>query len=60
MINDVNFLLGMSYCLLTQVRGYLVIKQDVDGVELIEEQYQKLSSALEKLYYSEIKGKKDV
>ncbi len=59
MTNDTNFLLGLCYSLLTQIRGYLVIKEDVQGIEMIEDQYQKLTTALEKLYYSEQKGKKN-
>lgn len=55
MINDTNFLLGLSFSLLTQVRDYMIRKQEVEGVELIEEQYQKLNKALEDKYYTGIK-----
>lgn len=51
MKNDSGFLLGLSFCLLQQVRSYLILKQDSEGVEMIEDQYQKLDKMIEDFYY---------
>lgn len=57
MINEPNFLLGTAFVLLTQARGHMIRKDDVEGLELIESQYQELQAAIESTYYTE---KKDV
>lgn len=50
-VTDATFLLGNAFSLLTQVRQHLIKRDDVYGIELIEDQYQKLEMAIEKLYY---------
>ena len=51
-VTDATFLLGNAFSLLTQVRQHLIKRDDIFGIELIEDQYQKLEMAIEKLYYS--------
>jgi hypothetical protein len=60
MIHEPNFLLGNAFSLLTQTREYLIRKEDLDGVQLIEEQYQELKQAINNLYYKQNMEKKDV
>lgn len=57
MIKEVNFLLGASFSLLTQIREYLIRKNEVEGIELIEDQFQKLNSVIQNIYYSNSKEK---
>lgn len=52
MNRETDFLLGIAFALLTQVRDYLAQKEDVNGVLLIEEQYLGLKSAIEQHYYA--------
>jgi hypothetical protein len=59
MIKEPSFLLGTAFSLLTQARGHMIRKEDLDGVELIESQYQELQAAIEALYYKPLMEKKD-
>jgi hypothetical protein len=56
MIKETNYLLGVSNALLTMVREHLIKKNDVDGVELIEDQYQRLMTAVGELQYPKEKS----
>lgn len=56
MIRETSFLLGVSNTLLTMIREYLIKKNDVDGVEIIEDQYQKLMTAVGELQYPKEKA----
>ena len=47
MINNPNFLLGVSFGLLTLIRDHLIRNNDITGIEIIEDQYQKLSQVLD-------------
>lgn len=50
-IADYAFLLGQAHALLSQCRSYMIRKNDIDGIELIEDQYQTLVEGMSKLYY---------
>ena len=51
-VTDASFLLGNAFSLLTQVRQHLIERDDIYGIKLIEDQYQRLEQGIEKLYYS--------
>jgi hypothetical protein len=45
-----SLLLGQAHALLKQCRAYLIAKQDLPGVELIEDQFLALDEGIKKLY----------
>lgn len=49
----VSYLLGIAHGLLEQCRNYLISKEDVDGVALIEPGYQDLIKGIQKTYTME-------
>lgn len=59
MIKEPSFLLGNAFTLLTQARGHMIRVKDVEGLELIEDQYQELQKGIEALYYKPMMEKKD-
>lgn len=52
MSKESEFLLGTAFSLLTQARAYMIKNNHVDGVELIEDEYQELKTAIDKHFYS--------
>ena len=50
-VTDASFLLGNAFALLTQVRQHLIERDDIYGIKLIEDQYQRLEQGIETLYY---------
>jgi hypothetical protein len=56
-ITDASFLLGNAYSLLTTVREHLIRRDDLAGIELIEDQYQRLERGIYELYYSNMEKK---
>lgn len=50
MSKESDFLLGIAFSLITQIRAYLIKTQDVDGVQLIEDEYLQLKSAVDKYF----------
>lgn len=50
-VTDASFLLGNAFALLTQVRQHLIEIDDIYGIKLIEDQYQRLEQGIETLYY---------
>jgi hypothetical protein len=57
MSKESDFLLGIAFGLLTVARTYLINNDHVDGLQLIEDEYQTVKQGINKHYYSE---KKDV
>jgi len=55
MSKESDFLLGIAFGLLSQVRQHLVQNGDRDGILLIEDEYLQLKSGIEKHYYGENK-----
>jgi len=55
MSRESDFLLGTAFSLITQVRAYMIKNSNVEGVELIEDEYQQLKLAVDKYFYNEIK-----
>jgi hypothetical protein len=60
MRRESEFLLGLSFGLLTVLRTHLVVKKDSEAIELIEDEYQTLKNSLDKYFYSKQLEKKDV
>lgn len=56
-VTDASFLLGNAFALLTQVRQHLIKRDDIFGIELMEDQYQKLEQGIETLYYKSMEKK---
>jgi hypothetical protein len=52
MSRESDFLLGTAFSLLTQVRAYMIKNNIVEGVELIENQYQEIVEAIGSNFYS--------
>jgi len=52
MSKESDFLLGIAFGLLTQVRQYLIKNEHLDGVEIIEDEYQSLKAGIDKNFYS--------
>lgn len=48
---NASFLLGQAFCIIHQMRFYLINKEDVEGVKLIEDAYQTLLNKINQLYY---------
>jgi len=54
-----DFLLGISYGLLMQVRAHLIRKEDIEGMTLIEDEFQSLTENIDKVFYSNGMEKKN-
>ena len=52
MSKESDFLLGIAFGLLTQVRAHLIRVEDLDGVAVIEDEYQTLKNGIEKQFYA--------
>jgi hypothetical protein len=52
-----DYMLGRCFSLLVQLRGYLIMKEDTDGISLIENEYQELKADMNEHYYGHLKGK---
>ncbi len=52
MSKESDFLLGIAFGLLTQVRQYLIKNEQIDGMELIEDEYQTLKQGIDKHFYA--------
>ena len=59
MSRETNYLLGTAIAVLAQARSHMIRKQDVEGVELIEEQYQALQRGIDAFYYGRLTEKVD-
>lgn len=55
MTKESDFLLGTAFSLMTQIRAYLIRIEDVVGVELLEDEYQQLKSAINIYFYGDDK-----
>lgn len=53
MSRESDFLLGIAFGLLTQVRQHLIEIGDVDGVKLIEDEYIKLREGIQRTFYGD-------
>lgn len=51
MSRESDFLLGTAFGLLTQAREFMITHEVLDGVALIEDQYQRLSAGIDNHYY---------
>ena len=56
MSKESDFLLGYAFSLLSRIRSYLILKNDLNGVENIEDDYQTLKSGIEKHFYGKEKN----
>lgn len=52
MSRETDFLLGIAFGLLTQARAYMIKNNYVDGLELIEDEYQTLKMGIDKQFYA--------
>jgi hypothetical protein len=52
MSKETDFLLGIAFGLLTQARSFMIKHELVEGVELIEDEYQSLRDGINKQYYT--------
>lgn len=52
MSKETDFLLGIAFGLLTQARAYMIKNNQVDGLELIEDEYQTLKEGIDKNFYA--------
>jgi hypothetical protein len=59
MDSNTSFLLGRATGTLMQIRAYLIRKEDVEGLALIEDGYQAIVHGIEKTYYSHKREKSD-
>jgi hypothetical protein len=42
-----SYLLGVTFALLTQTRAHLILKEDRDGLALVEDEYQTLKQNID-------------
>ncbi len=52
MSKESDFMLGIAFGLLTQVRLYLIQNNDSTGVTILEEEYQSLKKSIDQQYYA--------
>jgi len=52
MSKESDFLLGLSFGLLTVIRTYLINKDDAEAIKLIEDEYQTLHAGISRTFYS--------
>jgi hypothetical protein len=50
MSKETDLLLGIAFSLLTQSRAYMIKNQHMEGLELIEDQYQAIKDGIERNY----------
>lgn len=55
MSTKTDFLLGRVFSLLTQLRQRMIKSEDVEGVELVEDEYQVIKQGLTEIYQSKEK-----
>ncbi len=48
---EISYLLGIASSLLDECRAYMIMKQDTEGLNLIEDRYQKLTKGIEQVIY---------